>query len=637
MSFRLKIIFGVAAIEILLLSMLVFSGMRYLSNSNKDQLYDRAHTSAKLFATMTTDPVVAMDLATLDELVEKAVTNPGIVYIRVIHYCGELLAEKGDEEALKRPFSADKDVGSVNDGTFDVAQDIFLNGKSFGRVELGWSTTFYESLLHEAASYMLSVALIEVLLVGIFGYILGRVLTAQLTSLQEGARRVSNGEFGYAIEVRGEDELADTAICFNAMSKALQGYATDLKNAKDYAEVKRIQAENLLQKAVESLPHGVIITDENNKIMHINQAFADIYSLNAEELSKMETCEDVRRALTPVGEEAFVCTSHSSSESIPMTKLNNGRCVLHSYQALASGGAVWVDTDITNLVEVEERNRKLERELLHVQKMESIGTLAGGIAHEINTPIQYIGDNLQFIGDSIDEVMNLLTGYEALAGEAELKNASSGLMQQFKAQAEDADLEFLRAEMPSAVGQSLAGIEQVSRIVLAMKEFAHPSSKEKTLVDINRVIERALVICSNEFKTVAEITLHLAADIPPILAHEGDLNQLILNLVVNAAYAIREKSKEMGRIDVTTKQLPQQILLTVKDDGCGIPKEFLDRVFDPFFTTKEVGKGSGQGLALCYDIVVNKHGGKIDVESVVGDGTTFRVVLPSSSGDSKAK
>lgn len=631
MSFRLKIILGVAAIEILLLSLLVFSGMHYLSNSNKEQLYNRAYTSAHLFATMTADAVVAMDLATLDELVKKTAANTGIVYIRVRHSNGTVLAEKGDIAALQRPFKADIDIGDVKDSTFDVAHEIIINGKSYGRVELGWSIRFYEKLLNEAASYMMGVALIEVVLVGVFGFILGRILTIQLISLQQGARKVADGELGYTIQVRGNDELADTAMSFNAMSCALRDYAADLRKARDFAEVRRMRAENLLQKAVDSLPHGVVITDKNNQIMHINQAFADIYSIRAEDMARMETCDDIRQALSQDGENAYVCMTTSTAESIPMTRLPSGRCILHSYQPLSSGGAVWVDTDITQLVEAEERNRKLELELLQVQKMESIGTLAGGIAHEINTPIQYIGDNLRFISSSIDEILNLLTSYERMAGDAGEGDAPSTFMQRWKEQAENADLEFIRTEIPTAVGQSIQGVEQVSKIVLAMKEFAHPSSKEKSLVDINHVIERSLTICRNEFKAVANIELNLAEGLSPVLAHESDLNQVILNLIINAAYAIREKGQDMGQIDVTTQQLPGAVALTVKDDGCGIPKGIIGRIFDPFFTTKDVGKGSGQGLAICYDIIVNKHGGRIDVQSTPGEGSIFQIVLPVSS------
>ncbi len=632
MSFRLKIIFGVAAIEILLLSLLVFSGIRYLANSNEEQLRDRARTSAQLFATMTTDAVVAMDLANLDELASKAVTNPGIVYLRVRHANGTVLAEKGDKIPLQHKFQADSDISDVKDGTFDVAQDIMIHAKYYGRVELGWSTGFYQSLIGEASRYMLSVALIEVILVGIFGLLLGRILTAQLISLQRGARKVAEGELGYTINVKGNDELADTALSFNAMSEALQRYAAELKEARKKAERKQARAENLLQKAVESLPHGVVICDKNDQIMHINEAFMEMYAIGAEELTYLKTCSDVQQILPfsqDLDKEDTVCLPGQTSECVPITKLPDGRWVLHSYQAIESGGAIWVDTDVSQFVEAEERNRKLERELLHGQKMESIGVLAGGIAHEINTPIQYITDNLHFINESMDEVMVLLGDYETLAGELEQRGVSTERIQQVRATIENADLDFLLKEVPSAVEQSIDGINRVAKIIVAMKEFAHPSAKEKGAVDLNTVVERALTIGRNEYKSVAEIDLHLAKDLPAIIAHEGDLNQVLLNLIVNAAHAVANNDRSTGGlITISTEQVAEDVVLTIDDNGSGIPKEIVARIFDPFFTTKEVGKGSGQGLAICYDIVVNKHGGKIEVRSFPGKGSTFQIRLP---------
>lgn len=631
MSFRLKVILGVATIEVLLLSLLVFSSMRYLSGSNKEQLYDRARTSVQLFSTMAAEATLAMDLAALDALAAKTASNPGIAYARVRNPSGSVLSEKGDAASLQRPFHADVNIDDVgSDQTFDVAQDILVNGKSFGRVELGLSIKAFEKLLEEAARYMLGVALIEVVLVGVFGFILGRVLTTQLIALQLGARKVADGELGYTIQVRGNDELADTAKSFNAMSCALHDYARDLKKARDKAERGRMRAESLLQKAVESLPQGIVITDKSDRIIHLNQAFTEIYEIGPNELLHMKTCADVRRILRAGSDDVYVGEPQCTPEDIPTTKLANGRYILRGYQTLSIGGAVWVVTDITRLIEAEERTRKLERELLQSQKMESIGTLAGGIAHEINTPIQYIGDNLRFMGGSVGDLLTLLTGYEALAKEGNSGKISSALLEQCQARVEDIDLDFLRDELPKAVEQSIHGVEQVSKIVLALKEFAHPSSKEKDLVDINRIVERSLVICKNKWKTVAEVKLHLAEGISPFPAYENDLNQVVLNLIVNAAQAIEEHASDKGQIDVTTQSLPDGVVLSVRDNGCGIPDGIRERIFDPFFTTKDVGKGSGQGLAICYDIIVNKHGGRIDVQSVPGEGTAFQVVLPVS-------
>jgi signal transduction histidine kinase/HAMP domain-containing protein len=570
-----------------------------------------------------------MDFATLDVLTTKAASNMGIAYVRVRHPSGKVLSERGSVVSLQIPFKADTDIDDASsDQIFDVSQEISVNGERFGSIELGLSIKAYEDLLDEAARYMSGLALFEIILVGIFGFVLGRVLTIQLSSLQHGARKVANGELGYTIQVRGKDELADTAKSFNAMSLSLQDYAQDLKKARDKAEAGRLHAESLLHKAVESLPQGIVITDKNDRVVHLNQAFADIYEIRNDEMASMRSCADVHRVLQQGNNDDYTCNPELKQDTILTSKLPNGRYILHGHQSLTIGGAVWVVTDITRLIEAENRSRTLERELLQSQKMESIGTLASGIAHEINTPIQYIGDNLNFIGSSISNVMKLLDSYEKMGEEICSESHFANLIEQCQTQTDDADVEFLRDELPQAVEQSLQGVQQVSKIILAMKEFAHPSSKKKSQVDINRIVERSLIICKNTWKSVAHVELHLEKDIPVILAHESDLNQVVLNLIVNAAHAIAEKGQENGQIDITTKRLPDSIALLVRDNGSGIPDDIIESIFDPFFTTKGVGKGSGQGLAICYDIVVNKHDGRIGVQSSPGEETTFDIKLP---------
>ncbi|MCW9045852.1 MAG: HAMP domain-containing protein, partial [Alphaproteobacteria bacterium] len=254
MSFRLKTILGIAFIEIVLLSLLVFSSMQYLKSSNEEQLVNRAKTSAQLFATMTADAVIATDLATLDELMAKTITNPDITYIRARNADGFVLSQSGDKEALGRDFIADKNIEDAHlDKTFDVRHEISLANEVFGYIELGVSTQTLEELLQKAEQRMFGVAAIEILLVGVFGFILGGILTRQLKSLQIGAKQVAKGKLGHTITVRGKDELADTAESFNEMSRALETYAVELKEARDHAIQKRALAESILEDAVESL------------------------------------------------------------------------------------------------------------------------------------------------------------------------------------------------------------------------------------------------------------------------------------------------------------------------------------------------------------------------------------------------
>ncbi len=285
--------------------------------------------------------------------------------------------------------------------------------------------------------------------------------------------------------------------------------------------------------------------------------------------------------------------------------------------------------------DITER-RILERQLVQAQKLESIGQLAAGIAHEINTPIQYMGDNTRFLRDAWEEILpvldlllSFLRGPEK--GADPIPDFSEALGQLL----EKTDLEYLREEVPKAVEQNLDGVERVARIVRAMKEFSHPGKREKTSVDINRALESTITVCRNEWKYVAELVTQLDPSLPPVQCYPGEINQVFLNLIVNAAHAIGDVVKDgsggKGLITISTHNRGSWVEVRIQDTGTGIPEGIRSRIFDPFFTTKEVGRGTGQGLAICHSVIVEKLGGKLDFETQPGKGTTFFLRLPVSS------
>lgn len=294
--------------------------------------------------------------------------------------------------------------------------------------------------------------------------------------------------------------------------------------------------------------------------------------------------------------------------------------------------------------EIQERKRAeqdrvaLERELAQIQKMESLGTLAGGIAHEINSPVQYVGENLGFLRDSVAGLSQVLSKYRILAETAESEGVLRDEVAEVAATIEATNLEFLRQEMPASIDQSLEGIERISEIVRAIREFSHPGAKEKTAIDINRAIATTLTVANNQTKYVADVETDFDTSLPPVACLPGEFNQAILNLLVNAAHAIEETASERkGRITLATRGLGNQVEIRISDTGVGIPDAIRKKIFDPFFTTKEPGKGTGQGLAICHTIITKKHGGTINVESEPGKGTTFIVCLPlDGSGSSPA-
>ncbi len=265
----------------------------------------------------------------------------------------------------------------------------------------------------------------------------------------------------------------------------------------------------------------------------------------------------------------------------------------------------------------------------HNARLETLGTMASGIAHEINTPIQFIGDNLQFISDSFAAIDKLLQHYAALHDAALANDVLDTEIKMVADAIEDAELDFLREELPSAIGQSLSGIQQVARIASAMKTFAHRGSTEMEMADINQAIDMTAAICRNEWKYDADLDLSLDTALPRIPCHIGELSQVWLNLIVNAAHAIKAKSDlPRGLITIKTSERQGMVEVTVSDNGTGIPSDVQERVFEPFFSTKEAGKGSGQGLAICHSIVTEQHGGDIELWSDAGEGTRFTVRLP---------
>jgi PAS domain S-box-containing protein len=300
-----------------------------------------------------------------------------------------------------------------------------------------------------------------------------------------------------------------------------------------------------------------------------------------------------------------------------------------------SGVAYPTGSGLLILSRDETEKYDLDNQLRGAQKMEAIGQLAAGISHEINTPIQYVGDNVSFMRDSWGKVAKVLVAAQKLRDEAKEGTVSPAAIADFDTCRLDADVEYLAEEMPHAIDQALDGVHRVAKIVSAMKQFSHPGSREKQPVDLNKALETTATVSRNEWKYVANMETHLDPNLPFVPCLAGEINQVFLNLIVNASHAIgdsvRDNPGTMGTITIATRQDGDGVEVSIKDTGTGIPEHIRDKVFDPFFTTKEVGKGTGQGLMLAHSLVVKKHGGRIWFESETGKGTTFFVRLPLSA------
>jgi len=269
----------------------------------------------------------------------------------------------------------------------------------------------------------------------------------------------------------------------------------------------------------------------------------------------------------------------------------------------------------------------LHRQLLQAQKLEAIGQLAAGIAHEINTPMQYVQNNVTFIGRAFRDLSLLLNDYLQLQNVPELS-----LTEEARHHLENINLDFLMEEIPESIEEAQDGINRVVRIISAMKDFSHPGTGKKVATDLNRALDSTITVARNEWKYVAEMVTDFDPDLPMVSCLPDQLNQVMLNLIINSAHAIEETGASApdnaGRITISTRQDNNWIEIRVSDTGPGIPDEIRNQIFDPFFTTKMVGKGTGQGLAIAHDVVVNKHGGIIDFITEPGKGTTFIIRLP---------
>jgi signal transduction histidine kinase len=324
-----------------------------------------------------------------------------------------------------------------------------------------------------------------------------------------------------------------------------------------------------------------------------------------------------------------------------LTKKRNLTCL--AQQELADLEAA-VALGTRGLAEANERlgqaavdRERVEVALRSAQKLAAVGQLAAGIAHEINTPIQFIGDSLEFLREACVSLTPVMVAHARLCDAVACAGGFEDLVKQVRNSEEAADLAYLAENISPALARVADGAGRVASIVRSLKEFAHPDGPSAIAADLNRALESTLIMARNEYKFVADIDAQFG-DLPPVVCHGGDLNQVFLNLIVNAAHAIGDvvaPTGGRGTIRLHTFVEGNDAVITIGDTGSGIPADIQARIFDPFFTTKGVGKGTGQGLAIARAIVVDKHKGTLTFETEPGVGTTFRICVPIAGASSR--
>jgi PAS domain S-box-containing protein len=386
-------------------------------------------------------------------------------------------------------------------------------------------------------------------------------------------------------------------------------------------------------QVLDSLPSIIIQLDDSGRISAWNARAKTVFGVQREiALGKTLAASGVAW----LGGKLEVDLDHWRSDELPRRYDNilferdgEKRCWAFVAHPLRQGGRDPVGVLITGADVTERRNQEQQEQ--QRQKLQAIGQLASGIAHEINTPTQYVSDNITFLRDSWQELDQLLEMVSKLSTALEAGASAQDQVAILGRTAEQVDLLYLRKEIPKSIAQSLEGLRKVAMIVRAMREFSHPGSPDKCAININEAIETTVTVARSEWKYVAELVTHLDPHLPQVFAIAGEFNQVILNLVVNAAHAIASKSKDTavnGKITIATRQDGDSVEIDISDTGPGIPEAIRSRIFEPFFTTKELGKGTGQGLMLAHTIIVDKHKGKLWFDTEVGKGTTFHIRLP---------
>jgi|GEM_PF-1198765 len=655
MSFRLKTILGIALVEATVMLALILVNQLNFGGTASGQLYNRAEVTSNLFATMVSDAVIATDLATIDAMVENTLRHDQIIYLRILDEAGTVLAQGGDREALATPFIPDPDFEAARtDHRIDISAPIAIGGATFGEIRMGMATATVEEQIARAVRWNIWGAALGMGLVAIFGYILGSVLTRQLSSLRDGALGLQGGALDTRIPVKGHDELAQTARCFNDMAGALaRDRAALLDRQHDLVEQRRSTGEVVecmrrishgdtdveiphlhrkdeigdmagasavfrdtmrqneqarreqqrLLEAIDRVDEQVAIFDTDGRVLFANKSFRAFDPDTLAGLPERFAYDDYLTAsmlrggfpdavgLTPpewIAEYRRTCRDGDGPAEVSRS---GGRHLLVSETEIAGLGFVVTAGDVTDL-------RLSAAQLIHASKLATLGEMAAGLAHELNQPLGVI---------------------RMAAGNCTRRIA--------KGTADDA---YLTAKLDRIAGQT----ERAARIIDHMRIFGRKDSGTRERFSLRTAVEDAATMMGAQLSG-SGITLSVSLEGGEDRIATGSqtmFEQVVVNLLSNAHDALCETGGEgsnTGRIAIESRMEGEDFVVTVQDNGGGIPDPVLDRLFEPFFTTKDPGSGTGLGLSIAHS-VIRELDGQIDAANVEG-GARFTLTIPTVS------
>lgn len=445
---------------------------------------------------------------------------------------------------------------------------------------------------------------------------------------------IHNNVFLGFIGIESDDsEVTNKYLTIPKLRTISANFINSIVSNKNYKFIEKEKEE--LNTILKSIVNGVITVNLSEVIVHANNAVNAILGLNNSPLIGINLRFLASKFLVNDSEYkqealkfySFITSLKPGNETFKLLTLDDKLKIvnisineLHNTKGEVNG-YILIFGDITDKINIEKK-------LAFSQKMEAIGQLAAGIAHEINTPMQYINDNNKFLHSSLDAISSFVQKLLSSVNKSKDKNFHQYLNRLL----EETELNFYMEESRSAISQSQVGIEKVISIIKAMKDFSHPGQTQKILTDINKCIDVTATISKNAWKYFAQLNFNLDPNLPLVFCNPQEINQVLINMIVNSAQAVEESIKKeiikKGEITISTKVKGNFVLIEIEDNGIGIKKENLNKIFDMFFTTKEVGKGTGQGLSISYDIIKNKHNGNIEVSSKYLEGTKFSIYLP---------
>ena len=517
-------------------------------------------------------------------------------------------------------------------------------GDSAGHALLFRALDELESGVEVLRAAVLAAGGTSIILAIILGLWLSARVSRPIRRLSDAAEQFGAGKLSTRVEEHSRNELGQLAHSFNLMVAQIEERTDALRREvteRLQAEENMRRSERYFRSLIENASDIIAVVDREGAIQYISPSVERILGHDGEGMAGKKYFDHVHPDDLAKVEETHSRTCGQAAA--PLTcefRMQHASGAWHIVQAVFNNQIEdrAVAGIVVNIQDVTER-KQAEMRLAQARKLESIGRLAAGIAHEINSPMQFIGDNTHFLQQAFAELRRVQELYAELLEKSQTGSVPAALLDQVETAVADADLDFLAAKIPQALQRSQEGVERVSQLVGAMKEFSHPGTKEQAYVDLNRTIESAVVLSRNEWKYLAEMELDLDRSLPQVRCLPGEISQVLVNLIVNAAHAIGDangttdgandgKNDAKGTIAVSTRLQGDRVEVRLHDTGPGIPEGVQQHIFDPFFTTKEVGKGTGQGLAIAHDTIATRHGGELYFETRQGMGTTFVIRLP---------